>query len=471
MRSDVIGTVRARRELTAASLVGRLSDLLSIPNVPGDMAGLQANAVWIRDALRAAGARSATTALPGAPPVVVGLLDGAPGAKRIGVYAHYDGQPVDPQRWSSPPFSPTLRDRSGSVVTLQEGEAVDPELLLYARGSADDRAPIFSLIAAAEATARGTGASIVFCFEGQEEIGSPDFPEYLDLLRDRLAADVWLICDGPVHASGRPQVALGVRGFAEVEITVFGPANDLHSGHYGDLAPNPAFLLAELVASLRDELGRPLVAGFGEGTLDVDPSTAAVAAAVPPAAYEGFAPSGADPALAVLGPLLNVRGLSAGGVGAAARNVVPERATASIDLRLAAGQDPVAALEAIAGHVAGRGFRLVDGPPSAEERRAHRRLASVDGTPGYPGGRLSADDPAARLVIEAVRAASGVDPIVIPGFGGSVPLHHLEGLGAPVAILPIANPRNNQHGPDEHLRIGNLWYGIDLMAALLGTGA
>ena len=109
MRSDVIGTVRARRELTAASLVGRLSDLLSIPNVPGDMAGLQANAVWIRDALRAAGARSATTALPGAPPVVVGLLDGAPGAKRIGVYAHYDGQPVDPQRWSSPPFSPTLR--------------------------------------------------------------------------------------------------------------------------------------------------------------------------------------------------------------------------------------------------------------------------------------------------------------------------------------------------------------------------
>jgi acetylornithine deacetylase/succinyl-diaminopimelate desuccinylase-like protein len=170
----------------------------------------------------------------------------------------------------------------------------------------------------------------------------------------------------------------------------------------------------------------------------------------------------------MLRPLINVRGLRAGDVGEAARNVVPASAVASLDLRLVPGQDPEAAIRSVREHVAGLGFHLVDDEPDAATRRRHRRIARVTGTPGYPGVRTPIGHPAAARVIEAVRAAGG-DPILLPSFGGSVPLHHfVEMLGSPPVILPIANADNHQHAADENLRVGNLWYGIDVLAALLG---
>jgi acetylornithine deacetylase/succinyl-diaminopimelate desuccinylase-like protein len=467
---------RARRfrSTHAARLVRDFAGLLAIPDVAADPGGLRRTAGWIADRFNALGADAEVLGLDGAPPVVVGRIEGSGGGPTIGVYAHYDGQPVDPAAWSVPPFGPTLltgrlEDGGEEIDLPADGTPVHPDWRIYARGSADDRAPIMALSAALEALQGSTpDATVVFLFEGEEEVGSPHLPDYLDAVADRLAADVWLICDGPVHQTGRPQVVFGVRGFAEVEIEVFGPPHDLHSGHYGEWAVNPAAALSDLLASMRDIDGAVAIEGFDQGAAPTDAEVDA-ARAVPDPGDLGFVPNDAHAyAEGLLTPLLNVRGIRSGDVGDASRNAVPATALASIDLRLVAGQDPVEAIQSVRRHAAARGFHLVDGKPSAAERSAHRLLARIDGVPGYPGVRTSPDHPAFEPVIEAVRAAAGDDPVIVPSFGGSVPLHHFEALGAPLAILPIANHDNNQHSPDENLRVGNLWYGVDVMAALLG---
>jgi acetylornithine deacetylase/succinyl-diaminopimelate desuccinylase-like protein len=465
---DPVGAARRHCREEGPAILREFAALLALPNVAGDP-GLDRNAVWIRDALRRRGARAAVTQIPGAAPLVFGRIDGATAGKTIGVYAHFDGQPVDVHRWTNPPFDPTLRSgriEDGAEVIAPPWGQIDPEWRLYARSSADDRAPIMALLAALDAR-RSPRNTIVFLFEGEEESGSPHLPEYLALLEDRLRADVWLICDGPVHQTGRPQVVFGVRGIADVEVEVYGPPADLHSGHYGNWAPNPVALLGELLGTMRDEDGRPTVPGL-EGR-DPDEATRHAAAAVPGPGDLGYPePEGAPLAERHLWPLLNLRGIRAGDVGEASRNVVPASAVASIDLRLVAGQDPREAIEAVRRHVADRGFTLVDGEPDGETRREHRRLARVEGVAGYPGVRTDPGLPEAQWVCEVVATASDEPPLVVPSFGGSVPLHHIGALGAPLAIVPIANHDNNQHGPDENLRIGNLWYGVDLMAALLG---
>ena len=458
-------------ETHAASILREFAGLLAIPNVATDPGALDCVADWIRDAMTTRGVSTETVSLDGAPPVVFGEIAGDSQSPTIGLYAHYDGQPVMPDRWASPPFTPTLRTRrledGGQDIGLPpDGDPVDPEWRIYARGSADDRAPIAALLAALDAVPERS-SNVVFLFEGEEEVGSPHLGGYLHDLKDRLVADIWLICDGPVHQSGRPQVALGVRGFAEVEIEVFGPPHDLHSGHYGETGVNPGVALAELIVSMRNADGQLFV----EGLAGPEPSEAALAAAdaVPDPDNLGFAsnPRGSY-AGRLLRPLLNVRGLASADVGGASRNVIPASATASIDLRIVAGQDPVATVAAVHDHVVAQGYHIVDEAPTTAERMHHRRIARVAGVAGYPGVRTSPDDPMVGRVLEALRSVRDEPPILLPSFGGSVPLHHfMEHLGSPLVILPIANHDNNQHSENENIRVGNLRYGFDVFSALL----
>jgi acetylornithine deacetylase/succinyl-diaminopimelate desuccinylase-like protein len=469
----VVERARSHWNGSGAEILSSFADFISIPNVAADPEGLEATARWIVDRYAERGVELTTYAIDGAPPVVHGRVAGDPDGPTIGIYAHYDGQPVDPAQWSSPPFTATLRttklEDGGAVIPLPEpGDTVDPEWRMYARGTSDDRAPIVALLAALDSVEERT-ANLVLLFEGEEEEGSPHLPRYLADLRDELAADVWLICDGPVHQSGRAQVALGVRGFAELEIEIFGPPHDLHSGHYGDTAVNPIVALSELVVSMRDSDALLRV----DAMAGPEPSDAArgAADAVPDPDNLGFAmnPSGSY-AGRLLHPLLNLRGIHSADVGEGSRNVIPARAIASIDLRLVAGQDPVACIEAVRDHVTSQGFHLVDGEPTPGERLEHRLLARVDGTPGYPGVRTDPDHPLVRRVINAVARAADEDPVLLPSFGGSVPFHHfVEELGAPLVIVPIANHDNNQHSADENIRVGNLAYGLRVMASLLGT--
>ena len=196
------------------------------------------------------------------------------------VYAHYDGQPVDPAAWATPPWTPTLRagtlEEKAAVVDLAAlPQAIGAEWRLYGRSASDDKAPIVVAMAALDAlkhTKRTPSVNLKFFLEGEEEAGSEHLKAMLETHRELLQADLWLLCDGPVHQTRRPQVYFGVRGVTGVDITLYGPARALHSGHYGNWAPNPAVELAHLLASLRDTEGRILIAGFGD---DVRPLTAA----------------------------------------------------------------------------------------------------------------------------------------------------------------------------------------------------
>jgi acetylornithine deacetylase/succinyl-diaminopimelate desuccinylase-like protein len=479
---SVLGRVREHRAAAGWDILAEFAGLLALPNVTGDLPALRRNADAIAAALAGRGVLVEVVERDGAAPLVLGRLDcGVAGAARVGLYAHYDGQPVDGGGWESPPFEPTLRDGAGAVLPLSGTGAVGDDWRLYARAAADDKAPVAALLAALDALAAhgvDRAVDLVLCLEGEEESGSTHLRAYLDALRDRLTADVWLICDGPVHVSGAPQVVLGVRGYCGLELTVYGPAREVHSGHYGNWAPNPAMTLAHLLASMKAADGTVLVDGFHDLTRRPGPAEQALLDALPavePELLDSLGIAAAEvPGSRLVDRLmlasLNVRGLAAAGVGAAARNVIPERATASIDIRLAAGDDPDRMPLLVRAHLERHGVHVLDGEPTAAERRAHRVLARLDPHPGYPAARAAADLPVVAHLAALAGRAAGRPALTVPTLGGSVPLHDMTAaLGAPTVILPIANPDNNQHAANENLRLGQLWYGMDLFSLLLTT--
>ena len=481
---DAIGAARRYREANGAAILAEFADLLALPNVSRNLGDVARNASHIEGMLTARGVAARVVSRDGAGPIVIGRVD-VPGAGRtIGVYAHYDGQPVDQPNWVFDPFSPTLCTAAvtdGGEVRALPGpdEEIDPEWRLYARSAADDKAPVIAMCAALDAMAAAglePTANLVFLFEGEEEIGSINLPGYLEELALELRTDAWLICDGPVHQTRRPQLVLGARGVAEIEITVYGPTTALHSGHYGNWAPNPAMLLAQLLASMKDEAGHVEIDGFYDGTAPITAEDEAAVAALPDSddalrrefGLGSTEADGAPHALRMLIPSLNVRGMLSGGVGEEAANVVPASATASIDIRLALGNDGDEILDRVEAHIRAQGYAIVRDEPDMATRLGNHKVAKVDRKPSYPGFRTPVGSDLARALLAATTAAAGEEAIVMPTLGGSVPLHHFEAiLGAQVAITPFANHDNSQHAANENLRVANLWYGIDLMTSLM----
>src|SRR4029078_6718734 len=239
---------------------------LSIPNVASDTANIRRNAEFLVARMRKAGLtpRLLDAADKSVPPVVYGEYNSPGAIKTIIFYAHYDGQPTDPADWvGSKPWVPILRsaalEKGGKTIAFpRAGDKTAPEWRLYARSASDDKAGVFAILTALEVLrAKGIAptVNIKFLFEGEEEAGSPHLKEILSRNRELLKADAFIVCDGPVHQSGRKQVVFGVRGVTSVDLTVYGANRPLHSGHYGNWSPNPALTLARILASLKDERG------------------------------------------------------------------------------------------------------------------------------------------------------------------------------------------------------------------------
>ena len=255
---------RAWRQNHEHAIVGEFVSLLRIPNVSRDRENIQRNADAIVGMLTQRGIAARLVSVPGSNPVVFGEIP-APGATRtIAFYAHYDGQPLDPAEWASPPFEPTLRDKpledGGQAIAFPSpGTPFNPEWRLYARGAGDDKAPIIALLAAVDAIRASKLAfrsNIKFVFDGEEEIGSPNLEGILAANREVFAADIWLMCDAPLYQTRQQLILFGARGLTTVDVTVYGARGELHSGHYGNWAPNPAMSLARLLASMKDDNGR-----------------------------------------------------------------------------------------------------------------------------------------------------------------------------------------------------------------------
>jgi acetylornithine deacetylase/succinyl-diaminopimelate desuccinylase-like protein len=468
-------------------ILREFTTLLALPNVARDRAAIRRNADTLVAMLRRRGLSPRILEAGDAAPAVYGewLVPGA--TRTLVFYAHYDGQPADSTRWAGThPWRPTWRtaahDAGGRIVDAPApGTPVDPDWRLYARSASDDKAGVMAIITALDAlraTGRRPSANIKLFFEGEEEAGSPNLAGLLGAHRALLGgADAWIMVDGPVHQSRRKQVVFGVRGDVNVDLTVYGPARPLHSGHYGNWAPNPAMRLARLLASMTDGTGRVAVAGWYD---DVAPLGAAERAALAEAprvdsalaAELGLARTdgGGRPLVELINePSLNVNGFASAGVGALSANVIPTSATAALDLRLVKGVKHQRQVERLAAHVRAQGYTVIDHEPTLEERRAHPLLARLIARPGgYDAERTPMDLPIARAVVAAVQSTSRVPVVRMPTLGGSLPLVIFrEVLGATTITVPLANHDNNQHAENENLRIGNLWDGIETMAAIM----
>ena len=474
---------RQWRQQHERAIVNELVALLAVPNVSSDKPNIQRNAELIAKMIEARGLAAKLVSVPGGNPVVVTEIR-APGATRtIGLYAHYDGQPLDPKEWTSPPFEPTLRDRpvedGGKVIPLPAaGSPFNPEWRLYARGSGDDKASIVAMLTALDAIRAGgvrMKSNIRLAFEGEEEMNSPNLEKTFAANKDLFAADVWLICDGPVFQNRQQSLIFGARGVMTFDITVYGARTELHSGHYGNWAPNPALELARLLSSMKDSKGHVVIPGFYD---QVAPLTAVEQRAlaetpkVDAQLMRDFWLGASDEAPASLyelitRPSLNIRGMGSSRIGAQASNVIPSSAVATLDIRLVKAMDVARTQQLVRDFLRTQGFYVVDREPAADERRMHAKVAKLTFGNGSEARRTSMELPIAQEVISHVERARG--PIVkIPTSGATVPLEAFERpLGATTIMVPIANHDDNQHTFNENLRIQNLWDGIELMAALL----
>ena len=465
------------------NILREFSAFLSIPNHASSPEDTKRNAAFIKEMFEKRGVAIEISELPGAAPFVYGEYTVPNADCTILLYAHYDGQPVNAAYWNSDPWKPVIRTKTieegGEVRPFpQQGEQVNPEWRIYARSASDDKAPFIAIAAALDALRDNNinmRANLKFIFEGEEEIGSPHLREYLRQYKEKLNADILIICDGPVHQSGKPQLYFGARGFACLDITVFGPNRQLHSGHYGNWVPNPSLLLAHLLASMKDMNGKVLIDDFykdAEAPSEEETNKIHSFPDVSEVLRTQFGiakPEGNDETLIerLLLPSLNIHGLDGGAVGERAQNVIPSSASASIDIRLVKGNDPAVILDRVEDHIRKQGFHIVRDEPGTDARMKYPRLAKVVRHEGYPAVRTRMDLPEIDSIIEGTQRASGDGVILLPTMGASLPLYIFEEvLGIPIVGTPIANHDNNQHGPDENIRIGNLWYGVRLFSSL-----
>lgn len=480
--NDSIQKIRNYRQANEQKILKEFMELLAIPNVASDTANIRKNADFIVEMLKRRGVEARLLEFKDTPPAVYGELKSPNAARTIGIYVHYDGQPVDPSQWKSEPWKPTMREGAVDSKTIDLNSVsgpLNPEWRLYARSTGDDKTPISAITAALDAMkAAGMPPSVnvKFFFEGEEEAGSEHLPGLMEQYKDLLKADVWLLCDGPVHQSRKQQLFFGARGVMGVEMTVYGPTRALHSGHYGNWAPNPIALLANLLASMRDMDGKILIPGFYDDVRPLNETEKKAISEVPAPDEQmrnelGLAQTEAKNASMVERvvsiPALNVRGFQGGNVGEKAANAIPIEAKASIDFRIVPDEKPAKVRELTEQHIKNQGFHIVYEPPTPEIRKQFAKIIYLQWDDGYPAARTSIDLPQSQAVIHAIEKPLGIQLINMPSLGGSIPMYlFVDVLNAPVIGLPIANHDNNQHAANENLRLQNLWDGIEIYAAL-----
>ena len=465
------------------SAIGLYRDFLALPNdaqYPDDIEFL---VVWLENAFADRGFATERIETAGNPSLYAGrLID--PELPTVLIYLQADGQPVDPAAWNqADPFLAVLKERDAQgrwveIPWTRLEQGIDPDWRIFARSASDSKGPMMQFMIAIELMdilEFTPSYNLKVLIDTEEELGSPHLADAIRANRDLLAADMLLIFDGPPHASNQPTVSFGARGIATVTLTTWGPEVAQHSGHYGNFVPNPVFGLSQLLASMKDESGRVLIDGFYDG-IELTDDVREILASVPDDEEAILAGMGLAEAEAVGGslqealqyPSLNIRGMAAGWVGAEARTIIPPTATAELDVRLVAETNAEDLIGLIRGHIEGQGYYVIDRPPSADERAQHARIVTMTYDVSYGAFRSDFDAPPGRMARAGMRHLFGEEPILIRSMGGSIPIAPIiEALDVPAATVPTVNIDNNQHSPNENLRLGNFIDGIAILMSVL----
>jgi acetylornithine deacetylase/succinyl-diaminopimelate desuccinylase-like protein len=427
--------------------VDELKQYLAIPSIsalPQHAPDVRRAAEWTAEAIRSAGMENVRLIETPGNPVVYGDWLHAPGKPTILYYGHYDVQPVDPVNlWTNPPFEATVRD----------GE-------IYARGAADDKGQVFMHIKAVEAFMKTSGhlpLNFKFMIEGEEEVGSENLDDFVLSHKDELAADVVVISDSPMFDRGVPSICYGLRGLAYFQIDVRGTKSDLHSGSFGGAVANPAFVLASVLAQMKDRGGRVKIPGFYDDVRPLSDAERAEWKKLPfnetryrkeLGAPRLFGESGYTTLERVWArPTFEVNGLLSGFTGEGAKTVLPAVAMAKVSMRLVPDQQPGKIAELFEAYL-----RKVC--PKTVELKVTR----------MQGGKpwmTEFDNKYVRAAGRAIERGFGKTP-VFNREGGSIPVVSTfqEALGLPSVLFGVGLPDENAHAPDEKLDLGNFHSGI-----------
>jgi acetylornithine deacetylase/succinyl-diaminopimelate desuccinylase-like protein len=476
--------VRDWRMANERAILTTYFELLSIPNISRDNGDTSANVPVLRRLLSEQGF-TVTTSADRYPedanaPVVFARYQAENLRGTLLLYIHYDGQPVNRDLWvHCAPFQPCLVD-GDRIVDIDSTTVFDPEWRIYARSASDDKAPIMSLVqamAALRATGQAPTWNLIVILDGQEESGAGNFRRYVQAHPEEFQADLAITIDGPRHPSTLPTMYYGVRGGASLLVKVHTAAQDLHSGNYGNWAPDASVRLGRLLTSMKAEDGTVTIDGFYDQVTPLTETERAAVAAIPDIEDEladtfGIAaPEQANQRLeAKLNlPTLNILAMdSGGGLSAPSRTAIPAFAQARIAMRLVNGIDPQRQQRVVIDHVRDQGYQVIENrEPTLEELQRYPLLASVHYGGGRAATRVSMEEPLGNSVARAL-TLDGVQPVRLPTLGGSLPYGDFsEGLGIPTFGVALVNHDNNQHGPNENLKLTNLWQGIEIVSRLV----
>lgn len=469
------------------SIKGELVEFLSIPNNAAIEEHVRNNLNFLETAFEKRG--FATRELPTKSRTAFFAERTVPSANEtVLFYMHFDGQPVDPSKWSQQdPYTPVLKRRSGGDWETVSWDLIsdnfDEELRVFARSASDDKSPIIMFLQAMDILNdrnQQPKFNIKVILDPEEEQGSIGMPDAVNRYRDVINADRMVILDGPIHDSNQPTLVYGCRGIAGIELTVYGPRLPQHSGHFGNYAPNPALRLSQLLSSMKSEDGRTTIPGFYDG-VELTPEIRKILAAVPDDIAQinkrvGIAETdkvGQNYQEAMQFPSLNIRGFRSGWVGAEARTIVPDKAIATLDIRLVPETDGARLVQLVRSHIKDKGYYIIEGrEPTEEERMKYGKIIRFDHNPGamWKAFNTPINSETGVWLYEALKGAHNKEVARIRLAGGSVPIaFFVNGLGIPAVLVPVVNPDNNQHSPNENLRLGHYKNGIKTALAILNS--
>ena len=410
--------------------------------------------------------------------------------KTVLIYMHLDGQPVDLTKWDQEnPFIPVYKLReNGEFIEYDSNEIKDidyktlqeKDIRIFARASSDAKGPVMMLIQAIKFMNTNNidqklNLKLVMDFE--EEIGSPSLPDAVKKHSTILKSDALLIFDGPQHESDLPTLNFGNRGISSITLKTYGPVLPQHSGHFGNYAPNPVFRMSNILSSMKDENGIVKIKGYYDG-ITISDEVKKYLDNVPDneesmlnkMQFKKPESVGGSYQEAIQFPSLNVRGIRAGWVEDEVRTIVPSECIAEIDVRLVIESDGYRLHELIKKHIEDLGYVILDHEPSKEERMEYDKIVKFNSTVSYPAFRTEIDSDLGNWLSKTLTKTFGVEPVLRRTSGGSVPISpFVNVLNIPAVGVPTVNKDNNQHSPNENIKLINYIKGIESFVGILSS--